>query len=153
MNLTWSLVVNKICVHCHVLSWRLAGEPPWVLWAEEYKWWLLSSQWGKLFLPWFERQSLSLGRFLGCPSCWGCQRQREERPQLKLYCQWRCQHSKLPDKDCYWWCFKAGRLQMETSSPAGRLQGFFSIKSRLVPTQREGILNKQAMQGFLSVFD
>ena len=42
------------------------------------------------------------------------------------------------------WCFKDSRkVRIGTSSPAGRLHGFLSIKSRLVPTQREGILNKQ----------
>ena len=42
------------------------------------------------------------------------------------------------------WCFKDSRkVRIGTSSPAGRLHGFLSIKSRLVPTQREGILNNQ----------
>ena len=41
------------------------------------------------------------------------------------------------------WSFTDWRLEIGTSSPEARLQGFLSIKSRLVPTQREGILNNQ----------
>ena len=120
---------------------------------EKYKWQMLVGK-NTSLIPWIELQSLSWGRFPGYPSCWGCQRQREERPQLKLYCQWRCQHSTLPDDDRYRWCFfKDSRLQLGTSSPAGRLQGFLSIKSRLVPTQREGILNKQLVQGIPSILN